>query len=119
VWVLSALPLTAQPLDPTTHGRGAEPDYARVFPQDRVSRIDLQVTAADWQQLMDDMTGMAGAFGAGAPAAAAGQQAEGGGGDDVELLPQTPVYIPATVTFDGITFPMVGLRLKGNSTLLE
>ena len=118
VWLLSAPPLAAQPLDPTTHGRGAEPDYGRVFPQDRVSRLDLQVTAADWQQLMDDMTALAGAFGAGPPAAAGGDRVEAGG-DDVELLPQTPIYIPATVVFDGITFPMVGLRLKGNSTLLD
>jgi spore coat protein H len=109
----------AQPLDPATHGRSAQPDYARVFPQDRVSRLDLQVTAADWQQLMDDMTGMAGAFGAGVSATAGQTAVEAAGGDDVELLPQTPVYIPATVVFDGITFPTVGLRLKGNSTLLE
>lgn len=112
--------LGAQPLDPATHGRSAQPDYARVFPQDRVARLDLQVTAADWQQLMDDMTGMAGAFGAGAPGAVAGHAPESpGGGDDVEVMPRTPLYIPATVLFDGITFPAVGLRLKGNSTLLE
>ena len=40
------------------------------------------------------------------------------GRDDVELLPRTPVYIPADVTFDGETFRNVGFRLKGNSTLL-
>lgn len=109
-----------QPLDPVTHGRSAQPDYGRVFPQDRVSRLDLQVTAADWQQLMDDMTDMAGAFGGGAPGAAGAHAADAaGGGDDVELLPRTPRYVPATVLYDGLVFPMVGLRLKGNSTLLE
>ena len=119
LWLLSPPGLVgAQPLDPATHGRDAQPDYARVFPQDRVTRLDLRVTAADWQQLMDDMTGMAGAFGAGA-LANGGHMVEGGGGDDVELLPETPIYIPATVVFDGVTFPAVGLRLKGNSTLLD
>ena len=31
-----------------THGRDAEPDYARVFAQDVVTRLDIRVTAADW-----------------------------------------------------------------------
>ena len=38
--------------------------------------------------------------------------------DDVELLPRTPVYIPADVTFDGETFSNVGFRFKGNSSLV-
>lgn len=42
----------------------------------------------------------------------------GNGRDDVELLPRTPAYVPAEVTFDGETFRNVGFRLKGNSTLL-
>ena len=58
-----------------------------------------------------------------------GQPGGGGGGnappagnvgrDDVELLPRTPIYIPATVVFDGVAFHQVGLRLKGNSSLLN
>ena len=118
-WLAASGVVFAQTLDPDTHGRDAQPDYGRVFPQDRVSRLDLRVSAADWQQLMDDMTNLAGAFGSGVPAPGGGPVIEGGGDDDVELLPQTPLYIPATVVFDAITFPMVGLRLKGNSTLLE
>ena len=38
--------------------------------------------------------------------------------DDVEFLPRTPIYIPATLTFDGLSFSNVGMRLKGNSSLL-
>lgn len=40
------------------------------------------------------------------------------GRDDVELLPRTPIYVPADVSYDGETFRNVGFRLKGNSTLL-
>ena len=131
LWLTVAAPGTGQPLDPSTHGRGAPPDYARVFPQDRVTRLDLRVSDADWQRLMDDMAGMIGAFGAGAADGAVarfglrvGRDARGarmtaGGGDDVELLPRTPIYVPATVVFDGIAFPSVGLRLKGNTTLVD
>jgi spore coat protein CotH len=171
-----------------THGRDAEPDYARVFAQDVVRRLDIRVTPADWDRLVADMTQMAGPKGAAGvggrgmfniapdPAAVAscggrlegepcsfGTPAQGGrctllpmgtgltctplpgggvpgggnnpprggrggggdfpggnaGRDDVEFLPRTPIYIPATLTFDGITFTNIGLRLKGNSSLLN
>ena len=49
--------------DDDTHGRDAVPDYARVFPRDRVNRLDIEVGPADWQRLVDDMTDMAGPFG--------------------------------------------------------
>jgi spore coat protein H len=42
----------------------------------------------------------------------------GAGRDEVELLPRTPVYVPADVSFDGESFRRVAYRLKGNSTLL-
>jgi spore coat protein CotH len=171
-----------------THGRDAVPDYARVFAQDTVKRLDVQVAAANWERLVADMTEMAGARGAGAvggglggggggfnvmpdPQATAACQGRlegqscsfgvppqtgrctllpmgagltctplpgggvqpgnggiGGGGnagggnagvDDVEFLPRTPVYIPATIRFDDITFSSIGIRLKGNSSLLN
>jgi spore coat protein H len=178
--------------DEDTHGREATPDYARVFAQDVVKRLDIRVTSTDWARLVADMTDMAGAYGAmsGGPgrggfnvmpdpmAVAAcdghlegescsfgtppqggrctilpmaaglsctplagggfpGGGFPGGGGppaggnpiggnpggnigrDDVEFLPRTPIYIPATVTFDGVSFSNIGLRLKGNSSLLN
>ena len=42
---------------------------------------------------------------------------ENAGGDETELLPRTPVYVPVDVTFDNQTLRRVGFRLKGNSTL--
>ena len=42
--------------DDATHGRDAAPDYARVFAADRVKRLDIAVTAADWAAMMADMT---------------------------------------------------------------
>ncbi len=195
-----------------THGREAEPDYTRVFAQDSVKRLDIQVTPADWERLVADMAEMAGPRGSDAApgggfnvapnpeaVAACQQRVEGeacafgeppqtgrctllpmgagltctplpggggappggtppgggnlpgrgdppggnnpgggnppgnGGGpggpanpaggnlgrDDVEFLPRTPLYIPATVRFDDLTFSNIGLRLKGNSSLLN
>jgi hypothetical protein len=185
--------------DNDTHGRNATPDYARVFAQDTVKRLDIRVNAADWDRLIADMTGMAGPRGSAGVGAGGGrggfnivvgpealaacnERVEGdpcavgtpaqsgrctqlpmgaglactplpfpggnvppdgggnqviiinppggnqGGGnfaggnigrDDVEFLPRTPVYIPATVVFDGETFTNIGLRLKGNSSLVN
>ena len=177
-----------------THGRDAVPDYARVFAQDAVKRLDIQVAASDWERLAADMTEMAGTRGAAAapggggfnaapspeavaacqgrvegevctfavppqngrctllpmgagltctPIGGVGGQPPGGGNppggnppgggvpgganppggnvgrDDVEFLPRTPIYVPATVRFDDITFSNIGIRLKGNSSLLN
>lgn len=170
-----------------THGRDAKPDYDRVFAQDTVKRLDIRITAADWNRLTADMAEMAGPFGSArtggsgggfnappdplATAACSGLMEgsacsfgsplqsgrctllpmgtgltctalPGGGGappvdnppggnprggnptgnvgrDDVEFLPRTPLYIPATLTFDGISFTDIGMRLKGNSSLLN
>lgn len=184
----TSLSVRVQGQNNETHGRDAVPDYARVFAQDTVKRLDIQVAAADWERLAADMTEMAGARGAAAapgggglavapnPEAvaacqgrveadactfalppqngrctlqpmgagltctpiggAAGQPPAGGvppgggqagganpvanvGRDDVEFLPRTPIYIPATLRFDDITFSNIGIRLKGNSSLLN
>ena len=38
----------AQARDDDTHGRNAIPDYARVFAQDVVKRLDIWASPADW-----------------------------------------------------------------------
>ena len=45
-----------------THGNEAEPDYATVFPQDEVNRIDIRISAENWQVMLDDMTENYGEF---------------------------------------------------------
>jgi hypothetical protein len=46
----------------------------------------------------------------------------GGGGPPLggsgELLPRTPIWVPCTVTYDGRAWESVGVRFKGNSTLM-
>jgi len=46
-----------------THGRNATPDYVRVFPENTVKRLDIQIASADWERLRADMAEMAGAPG--------------------------------------------------------
>jgi spore coat protein H len=65
----------------------------------------------DGAQLLCRPTG--GPGGGGAP----GGGAPGGGAGD--LLPNTPVYVPSTVHFNGKTWSYVGVRMKGNSSLSQ
>ncbi|WP_164002510.1 CotH kinase family protein [Pyxidicoccus caerfyrddinensis] len=178
-----------------SHGKDAKPAYDVVFPSDEVQRLDVVISASDWQSMQDDMTDMLGEFGTGGtmnpgggdglpgggppdggmpggggtlPAellAACQDKAAGdactatlfgntftstcaaipdatgtlactpqggpggpggadggtggmpGGGGATDLIPRTPVYVPATVRFNGLTWWNVGIRYKGNSTL--
>jgi len=169
-----------------SHGNDTAPDYARVFPQDQVKRIEIKIAAQDWKLMQDNMTelfgsggsGPGGGFGPGGPGgnftppagfsppegfappegfvpppgfptpspgasntsasaspAAANPSANpnasptprptpaGGfpgmrpGGGALEFSEEDPIYRPATVTFEGLTWNYVGIRYKGNSSL--
>lgn len=49
--------------DEATHGKDTDPDYETVFPQDEVNRIDITISAENWQVMLDDMTEKYGEFG--------------------------------------------------------
>jgi hypothetical protein len=57
----------ASTADDDIRGRNAAPDYARVFDQNQVARLDLRIAASDWQEVMRDMEEIAGPFGASGP----------------------------------------------------
>ena len=46
-----------------THSNETEADYETVFPQDEVNRIDITISAENWQVMQDDMTEKYGEFG--------------------------------------------------------
>lgn len=48
-----------------THGKDADPDYAVVFPDNAVGRIDITISNSDWQAMMTDgnLVSAFGAFG--------------------------------------------------------
>ena len=46
-----------------THGNDTAPNYETVFPQEAVNRIDITISAENWQVMLNDMTEKYGAFG--------------------------------------------------------
>jgi len=97
-----------------SHDRDASPDYATVFPDDVVNRMDVVVTDSAWNVLMEDMTSMAGAFGAGEGTGSIPGGENIGGFPDAVGLPQE--LIDAAVgkeMGDSCTCSMMGTALSG------
>lgn len=88
-----------------THSNDVDPDYDVVFEEGTVKRIDLTISAANWTAMQSDLDENLSSGGFGGP---------GGGGADVDF---TPVWVPATLSFEGKDWYKVGIRYKGNSTL--
>jgi spore coat protein CotH len=82
------------------------PNYAVVFPEDSVNRIDIFMTAADWTSIRTNMIALWGFdFGAGThPCCGPYPTAE-------------PSYIDVRIQFNGKVWKHVGFRLKGNMSL--
>jgi spore coat protein H len=86
-----------------THGNSADPDYDEVFAEDTVKRLDIEISAENWQAMLDDMTETYGPFGTGGGLPA----------DDED----NPIWVPGSVFYEGTQWYKVGVRFKGNSSL--
>jgi hypothetical protein len=127
----------------SSHSDQADPDYDIVFPQDKINRIDIEISEENWDLMLADMTSLVGEFGQSGgnnmrPGAQQGQvppqgaenlpqngQQPGngnvnpGGGGNLEFMTENPVWVTATVTFEEDTWEYVGIRFKGNSSLRD
>jgi len=89
-----------------THSKAADPNFDEVFQDETVKRLDITVSEARWQSMLDDMTSLYGTFGAG-----------GGPGVGLTETDENPIFVPADVFYNGIQWYKVGVRFKGNSSL--
>jgi hypothetical protein len=117
----------------------SKPNYALVFPQNRVNTLEIAMTKADWDSINVDMKnkfgnefGKGGRFpGAGMmpkegqktsmPNAQQGFPPRMGGGmgeGGLQFGSEEPNYRAVTLKFNGKVWTKVGFRLKGNSTLM-
>lgn len=116
-----------------THGKKGDPNYEVVFPDDKVNRLDVTISAADWQAMIDNMEelwGPGGNFSSGPTTPGCGlnssstmiqaeeeEEEPGCGGNSFGFPDENPVYKPCTLEFEGKTWTHVGIRFKGNSSL--
>lgn len=83
----SAVAAAAAVINSASHSDEAEPDYAIVFPQDQVNRIDISLSSDAWSDLQNEMTALYGEPGQGG---GAGNQPGGPNQDGQPDQPQQP-----------------------------
>jgi hypothetical protein len=114
----------------------ARPDYATVFPQRAIVEAELHITPARWKTMTDDLKAMMGnrphgpppGFPAGPPSEGfAGPPPEGFAGfppgpppdEMLALHDRNPVYVEADLRLGETRVRRIGVRFKGNSTLMR
>jgi len=137
---------SAEVLDDPAHSNDTDPDYDTVFPDGVVNRLDIVISPENWALMQADMTALYGEPGTGSrmeqrPAGDAPQERgmnppDGAADRPADMLPpndrqapargggpgtaendQNPIWVEATVLFNGEIWEHVGVRYKGNSTL--
>lgn len=106
---------------------GAELLGGDLFDNTGVHRIDLTLSAEDAQAMRDDLDERIGEFGsqpdAGGPPGGGGggppPGGGGGGGPSTELYDGDPIWVQASLSYDGEVWDHVGMRFKGNSSLTQ
>ena len=86
-----------------SHDNGTEPNYAEVFNDAEVKRMDIVLSNENWQAMLDDMAAKYG-FGNSRPGGSLSSS-------------ENPIWVPASVFWEGVEWYAVGLRFKGNSSL--
>ena len=93
--------VVAQDRSSDSHDKGADLDYDLVFDDAAVRRIDIVICPDDFAFIEDEVEGL-----------------YGGGGRPGQATAD-PSYVPAHVVYEGRSWPMVGMRYKGNSSLRD
>lgn len=103
-----------------SHAKGAKPDYARLFADAKVQRIDIEMSAESKRMMDADLEKLLGPMpepGAGFPWGGGMMGMMGMMRDPTMLYEGEPIYVPVTVRYDGGVWTKVAMRLKGNSSL--
>jgi len=132
--VIKETDVNKEPVD-ETHSNEADPDYEVVFPQDEVNMITITISEENWALMMADMEENYSKLGTKTqnnqgnakgdrPANPGDQQNmapgpgnEGMGNTDVDE--SNPIWVTATIQFEGEIWENVGIRFKGNSSLKD
>lgn len=105
----------------STHGYSATPNYDVVFKQDEVQRLDFVIEPDYWAAMQENIESIYGGSTGGGPGGGGpgGGGPGGGGPGGTTFSDETPMYIPAQMYYNGKQWYDVGLRYKGNSSLMN
>lgn len=100
---------TAENWSDATHSKEVDPNYDIVFNQSEVMVLDIVIKKEDWGKMQADL----------AKDDWATMQANmGGRGGISTIFYYDPIWVESSITYEGITWDHVGIRYKGNSSLL-
>ena len=108
-----------------THSKSVDPNYEVVFPEDEVNKMTITIDPDDWQAMLDDMTATYGELGSsnrqGNGQGEPGNRPAGPGQGGVigDFTTENPIWVAASIQFEGDTWTDVGVRFKGNSSLMN
>ncbi|MFI3327660.1 MAG: CotH kinase family protein [Rikenellaceae bacterium] len=94
--------------DDATHSKNVDPDFDEVFAQNVVQRIDITISYENWLSMWADL-------GDNITTSSNGWGGQGQVNTDLDF---TPIWVPCTITYKGTDWYKVGLRFKGNSSLV-
>jgi len=102
-----------------SHCKGVDPDYDQLFDDTVVNRIDIIVSASDYEDTMDDLESI---YGNTHPMKSTDEDIivnapPDGPPDDPNQSSSDPMWVPVTVKYNNATWEYVGMRYKGNSSL--
>lgn len=100
-----------------THGNNVEPNYQIVFPDDRVNQIKITIEPDDWEDMQANMNQLFGTKVTEQDNGALPDTRIGRLPGWLDMSPENPMWVPATIEFNGLTWTYVGIRYKGNSSL--
>jgi len=101
------------------HAQG--PDYASAFPRSRIVRLDITISPASWNAMQDDASALLGTAGEWRMPPIAREEPPASD-RQIPALPmrsRDPIYVDADLRIGERTWRHVGIRYKGNSTLMR
>lgn len=107
----TSTPQSEDSLEEAAHSKYAEANYLRAFPDDSVKLVTIVMTQSAWDSMFADMTSLCGAFGSG------NVSCGGVAGNAMDMISETPTWVPCELKTDGQVWSHVGIRFKGNSSL--
>lgn len=104
----------------SSHEHKSTPNYEIVFPQNKVNRIDITISSADWKLMQDNLISIFGGklFENKDPKLSIKSEEKNDySNNEKDSEKDEPIYIPCDIKFENKIWNHVGIRYKGERSL--